>query len=302
MGSVPGLRRSPEEGNDSPLQYAFLGNPMDRGAWWVTVPGVAKSRLTRMHANQRQACSYYLKSDSLVYRDVIKFAICSDVMGPQWNSRENIQENALLFFPCFLGICLQAQGLGIQTRGTPIHCCSSPGFLACWWVDTSPSLRTHWGLKVVLTLTFRKQLSCPASGTFWVPHRCIGISRNLLLSIIRAIKYFLSALILKTDTEVHWEIYNVVFFPAFTSSPKLGSKYKISFHTWPDIKWHKQLKRLWGIMWVPWRWLSEFTANCVKFSIALQEEHFQNNEHLHWGLAGRVYYCWWWLFCSVLCF
>ena len=156
--------------------------------------------------------------------------------------------------------------------------------------------------KVVLTLTFRKQLSCPASGTFWVPHRCIGISRNLLLSIIRAIKYFLSALILKTDTEVHWEIYNVVFFPAFTSSPKLGSKYKISFHTWPDIKWHKQLKRLWGIMWVPWRWLSEFTANCVKFSIALQEEHFQNNEHLHWGLAGRVYYCWWWLFCSVLCF
>ena len=85
MGSDPGLRRSPGEGNDSLLQYAFLRNPMDREAWWFIVPGVAKSRtwLTRMHANQRQACSYYLKSDALVYRDVIKFAICSDVMGPK---------------------------------------------------------------------------------------------------------------------------------------------------------------------------------------------------------------------------
>ena len=32
----PGLRRSPGEGNGNPLQYSFLGNPMDRGAWWGT--------------------------------------------------------------------------------------------------------------------------------------------------------------------------------------------------------------------------------------------------------------------------
>ena len=31
--SIPGLGRSPEEGNDNPLQYSCLGNPMDRGAW-----------------------------------------------------------------------------------------------------------------------------------------------------------------------------------------------------------------------------------------------------------------------------
>ena len=42
-GSVPGLGRSPGEGNGSPLQYTCLGNPLDRGAWQVTVPGVAKS-------------------------------------------------------------------------------------------------------------------------------------------------------------------------------------------------------------------------------------------------------------------
>ena len=46
-GSIPGLGRSPAEGNGNPLQYYFLENPMDRGAWQATVHGVAKSR-TRM--------------------------------------------------------------------------------------------------------------------------------------------------------------------------------------------------------------------------------------------------------------
>ena len=40
--SIPGSGRSPGEGNDNPLQYSCLGNPMDRGAWWATVHGVAK--------------------------------------------------------------------------------------------------------------------------------------------------------------------------------------------------------------------------------------------------------------------
>ena len=38
-----GRGRSPEEGNGNPLQYSCLENPMDRGAWWATVHGVAKS-------------------------------------------------------------------------------------------------------------------------------------------------------------------------------------------------------------------------------------------------------------------
>ena len=33
LGSIPGLGRSPGEGNGSPLQYSYLENPMDRGAW-----------------------------------------------------------------------------------------------------------------------------------------------------------------------------------------------------------------------------------------------------------------------------
>ena len=43
-GSVPGLGRSPGEGNGNQLQYSCLENPMDRRALWVTVHGVAQSR------------------------------------------------------------------------------------------------------------------------------------------------------------------------------------------------------------------------------------------------------------------
>ena len=46
MGSIPGLERSPGEGNGKPLQYSCLENPMDRGAWWATVYRVAGSDVT----------------------------------------------------------------------------------------------------------------------------------------------------------------------------------------------------------------------------------------------------------------
>ena len=40
---IPGSGRSPGEGNGNPLQYSCLENSKDRGAWWATVHGVAKS-------------------------------------------------------------------------------------------------------------------------------------------------------------------------------------------------------------------------------------------------------------------
>ena len=42
-GLIPGLGRSPGEGNGNPLQYSCLENSMDEGAWWATVHGVTKS-------------------------------------------------------------------------------------------------------------------------------------------------------------------------------------------------------------------------------------------------------------------
>ena len=43
LGSIPGLGRSPGEGNDNPIQYSCLEKSMYRGAWWATVHGVSES-------------------------------------------------------------------------------------------------------------------------------------------------------------------------------------------------------------------------------------------------------------------
>ena len=45
LGSIPVSGRSPGEGNGNPRQYSCLENPMDRGAWWAAVYGVAKTQI-----------------------------------------------------------------------------------------------------------------------------------------------------------------------------------------------------------------------------------------------------------------
>ena len=44
VGSIPALGRSPGGGHDDPLQYSFLENLMDRGAWWTAIHRVSKSQ------------------------------------------------------------------------------------------------------------------------------------------------------------------------------------------------------------------------------------------------------------------
>ena len=43
LGLIPGLGRSPGEGNGNPLQFSCLENLMDGGTWWATIHGVSKS-------------------------------------------------------------------------------------------------------------------------------------------------------------------------------------------------------------------------------------------------------------------
>ena len=51
LSSIPGLGKYPGEGHGNPLQDSCLENPMNRGAWWATVHGVAKSWMQlSMHA------------------------------------------------------------------------------------------------------------------------------------------------------------------------------------------------------------------------------------------------------------
>ena len=52
LGSIPGSARSPGEGNGNPLQCSCLENPMDRGAWWATVHGVAHDSATKQQHPQ----------------------------------------------------------------------------------------------------------------------------------------------------------------------------------------------------------------------------------------------------------
>ena len=57
---ITGSGISPGEGNGNPFQYSCLGNPMDRGAWWATVSGVAKEldMTERLNNNCLNTCPF----------------------------------------------------------------------------------------------------------------------------------------------------------------------------------------------------------------------------------------------------
>ena len=52
-GSIPGSGGSPEEGHGNPLQYFYLENPMDRGAWRATVHGVTMDQIQLKQLSSR---------------------------------------------------------------------------------------------------------------------------------------------------------------------------------------------------------------------------------------------------------
>ena len=64
-GSIPGLGRSPGEGNSNPLQYSCLENPRDRGAWWSSVHRVTKSQ-TRLGEQQHGQCQLKIHMHCLI--------------------------------------------------------------------------------------------------------------------------------------------------------------------------------------------------------------------------------------------
>ena len=107
LGSIPGSGRFPGEGNGNPLQYSCLENPMDGGAWWAAVHGVAKSRIrlsvftfsftfTRLVITflprSKRLLILWLQSPSVVILEPQKIksasfstvspSICYEVMGP----------------------------------------------------------------------------------------------------------------------------------------------------------------------------------------------------------------------------
>ena len=55
MGSIPGLGKSPGEGNGNPFQHSCLGNPMDSRTWQATVHGVSKSQTELSNLNNKKS-------------------------------------------------------------------------------------------------------------------------------------------------------------------------------------------------------------------------------------------------------
>ena len=64
------------EGNGNPLQYSCLENPMDGGAWWVTVHGVAKSRTRLSDFTFTYICTYTFSS-MMVYHRMLNIVPCA---------------------------------------------------------------------------------------------------------------------------------------------------------------------------------------------------------------------------------
>ena len=69
-GSIPGLGRSPGEGNDNSLQHSCLKNSMDRGDWWAVVHGTAKESDMnyQLNNNNNKDTCYKIQSRKVYYR------------------------------------------------------------------------------------------------------------------------------------------------------------------------------------------------------------------------------------------
>ena len=74
LGLIPGAGRFPGVGNDNPLQCSSLENPMDRGAWWATVHGVAKSQTRLKRLSTAHLTIIYLS----VLQGLLKAIFCPE--------------------------------------------------------------------------------------------------------------------------------------------------------------------------------------------------------------------------------
>ena len=97
LGSIPGLGRSPGEGNGTPLQYSCLENPMDGGVWWATVHGVAELDTTgqsvsaftdtfTLHQQYLKGWLLYILTQHLTVRRLHVNHYSGCVRGPVWVS------------------------------------------------------------------------------------------------------------------------------------------------------------------------------------------------------------------------
>ena len=137
----PGLGRSPGVGNSNPLQYSCLENPMDRGAWWATLHGVAESDSmeglsTHMHTLISHR-PYIPENTGLVYWSI--FIQCSVHYCPFLKMRNwGLETSPLLTRLTFsTPNLLDTQPLHLTSRADPSRGCSWRSIVCyCWWLNS----------------------------------------------------------------------------------------------------------------------------------------------------------------------
>ena len=96
MGLIPGLGRSPGEGNGNPLQYSCLGNPTDRGAWWAIVYGVTRVRHNLATKPPPIKLSTQFRVIQRMQREYLDFSkVIVNIfyfMNIRWNNEELVKE------------------------------------------------------------------------------------------------------------------------------------------------------------------------------------------------------------------
>ena len=80
LGLIPGLGRSPGEGNGNPLQYSCLGNPMDKGAWRAALYRVEKESDTTEQLNTHT----YIYLGSKIYVYICTLTFITDMISIVW--------------------------------------------------------------------------------------------------------------------------------------------------------------------------------------------------------------------------
>ena len=90
--SIPGLGRSPEEENGSPLQYYCLGNTMGRGAWWATV-----HKITKRHDLATKQSGAFMKISVVACRALCYLQMCLVLSNVQVIL---VEKNRMIFLKC----------------------------------------------------------------------------------------------------------------------------------------------------------------------------------------------------------
>ena len=156
MSSVPGWGRSPGGGHGNSLQYSYLENPMDRGAWRATVHGVTK-RWTRLKQLSTAHVHTHMEGENFFGRKQKTLsqswpAAFGFLLLLLW-SYHKVADNCKKYFP---GLCIgriwPMGGTGrLEDRREKLEY-FAPSFCASW---DSPVVISHWCFTTVLTMFFR---------------------------------------------------------------------------------------------------------------------------------------------------